>query len=58
MALYINGSKVKININGSVFKLANTLSDSNISNVILTDSNGVILTDSNGVILTAQKEVE
>lgn len=56
MNLYINGMKVKINLNGSGYNLNIYSSDPVINNMLLSSSDNYILTDSRGVYLTVQKE--
>lgn len=56
MNLYINGVKVKINLDGASYKLNIHSSEPVVNNVLLLSSDNYILTDSMGVYLTAQKE--
>lgn len=54
MALYLGGDKVKINLNGVIYRL--NLHTEILNGVKLLSSDNYILLDSNGFYITAKKE--
>lgn len=57
MALYLGGDKVKINLNGVIYRLnLLNLHTEILNGVKLLSSDNYILLDSNGFYITAKKE--
>lgn len=58
MALYLGGSKVKINLGGIVYRLNLFSATPIVNNGWLLSSDGYILTDSNGIYLIPKDDME
>lgn len=58
MALYINGSRVKINVEGGAFKISLPTTTPVVNNTLLLSSDSYVLIDSSGTYLTVKEDGE